>query len=607
MSLFKKIASGGTKKSEHPGGPGKSIKGRKYIKWVVIVIVIIIAVMTVRNFINGRRNYNTAAITTENVKVETRDIQKVLSSSGTVAPLSTYEVRTLVEGEILAADFEEGDQVEESDILYQITTDDLDSKIDSAKTSVTRASDDYNKAVESYEKAAEDYQEALDDYNKAKEDEGNPNVTADVAGTITVLSAEVGDTIQAGTQIANVYDNSSMLLEVPFLSSEVDSILVGEEAEVELTDSFEVLVGTVTKVSSLEQVLSGNRLVKMVTIKVENPGGLTSSNTATASIGSLYSSSDGTFKPLEDTVILAGKSGEITRLNIEEGSKIKVGDILFVLSEDSVESSLDNYEKNLDSADSALDNATSQMENAKEAIEDAESSLQDQIDMKTDYSVTAPISGQVIRKDVLVGDTISSNSSLCVIYDLSALTFEMYIDELDVLSVKVGQEVDITADALEGVEISGVVTNISLESTSNNGVTQYPVTVRIDETGDLLPGMNVTGEIIIEKVEGVLAVPADALMRGDLVYVADESVTEAVGDVPAGYRSVEVETGLSDGDYIEIKSGLNGDEEVYVVRATGTTETIMMPGQFNQEMPNGQTRPSGSVFGGGGGTRPQSQ
>jgi HlyD family secretion protein len=163
----------------------------------------------------------------------------------------------------------------------------------------------------------------------------------------------------------------------------------------------------------------------------------------------------------------------------------------------------------------------------------------------------------------------------------------MFVDELDVMSVEVGQEVDVTADAFEDVEISGVVTNISLVSTANQGVTQYPVTVKISEVGNLLPGMNVTGEIIIQKAEGVLAIPSDALMRGDVVFVADASVTEAVGDVPAGFKEVAVETGITDGDYIEVKSGLAGTEEVYVKRISEAVQT-MMPG-MNFEM-QGETR-----------------
>ena len=105
------------------------------------------------------------------------------------------------------------------------------------------------------------------------------------------------------------------------------------------------------------------------------------------------------------------------------------------------------------------------------------------------YTITAPISGQVITKSVKEGDTISRNSgssdtTLAVIYDLSSLTFEMSVDELDVHSVQVGQKVSVTADALEGQTFTGTVTNVSLESVQSNGVTNYPVTVTMDETGD---------------------------------------------------------------------------------------------------------------------------
>ena len=58
---------------------------------------------------------------------------------------------------------------------------------------------------------------------------------------------------------------------------------------------------------------------------------------------------------------------------------------------------------------------------------------------------------------------------------------------------RVGQKVEVTADALEGQTFTGTVTNVSLESAYSNGVTTYPVTVTMDEMGDLLPGMNVDG------------------------------------------------------------------------------------------------------------------
>ncbi|MDF2587208.1 MAG: secretion protein HlyD family protein [Anaerocolumna sp.] len=593
----------------------KKFRWKKLLGWVAILLVIVIAsrVIFVR-FIENRIQKTSAETTIETANVETRDIQVVLSSSGTVQPLNTYEVSTLVEGEVIAADFEEGDQVEKGDALYQIATDTLDSQIETSETSVSRAEKEYDKAIESLSDKQEKYNEALEDYQEAAKEYGALEVTATASGTIKNVLVKEGDSIQNGTQIAEVYDNSYMLLVVPFNASEINSTYVGKKAEVEITDSFESLEGEITKVSNTTEVLSGNRVVKTVTIKVKNPGGLTTTNTATASVGDLYSSSEGTFKVLEETTIKADKNGKIDVLNIEEGSTIKEGETILTLTSDSVEDQLESYKNALENAEDAIENAKDSVENAEDSIEDAKSNLEDVIDSKTDYSVTAPISGQVIRKDTLVGDTISKNNTMCVIYDLSALEFEMSIDELDVMSVKVGQEVNITADAIEGISFKGIVTNVSLESTNSNGVTQYPVTVRIDEPGDLLPGMNVTGEIILEEAKGVIAIPSDALMRGDVVYVADSTVTEAVGNVPKGFKEVKVETGLSDGDYIEIKSGLTGDEQLYVKRVSEAVQSMMPAGGFSMQGGFGdgsmggnsnRTRPSGGGnFGGGMGTMP---
>ena len=179
----------------------------------------------------------------------------------------------------------------------------------------------------------------------------------------------------------------------------------------------------------------------------------------------------------------------------------------------------------------------------------------------------------------------------------------MSIDELDIRKVKVGQKVAVTADAFEGQSFSGTVTNVSLESTYSNGVSTYPVTVTLDETGDLLPGMNVDGVITLEEANGVLAIPVDALMRGNRVYVKDETVTEQQGPVPAGFRSVEVETGLTNDSYVEIKSGLSEGDVVYVAESTASNVNsfMMMPaGGGGMGGPPGGSQGGGNRQGSGG-------
>ena len=199
-----------------------------------------------------------------------------------------------------------------------------------------------------------------------------------------------------------------------------------------------------------------------------------------------------------------------------------------------------------------------------------------------------------------MGDNITKNTSnttvLAVIYDLSSLTFEMSIDELDIKEVEVGQKVAVTADAYEGQTFSGTVTNVSLESTYSNGVSTYPVTVTMDEAGDLLPGMNVDGIITLDQAEDVLSIPVDALMRGNQVYIKDDTVTEQQGSIPAGFKAVEVETGLISDSYVEIKSGLSEGDTVYVAESSQSSDAVMM-------MPGGGMGggPGGGMGGGPGG------
>ena len=124
----------------------------------------------------------------------------------------------------------------------------------------------------------------------------------------------------------------------------------------------------------------------------------------------------------------------------------------------------------------------------------------------------------------------------------------MSIDELDISSVEVGQEVRITADAVEGKTYTGVVTEVSVAGTTSGGITTYPVTVRIDETDGLLPGMNVDAEIVISSADDVLAIPSAAVSRGDMVLVTANSpsaVNALDQEAPEGYVCLLYTSGQS--------------------------------------------------------------
>ena len=191
---------------------------------------------------------------------------------------------------------------------------------------------------------------------------------------------------------------------------------------------------------------------------------------------------------------------------------------------------------------------------------DAENTLEN-------YTITAPISGTIIQKNVQAGETVGSESAgasttpMCIIHDLRYLELTLNVDELEILSMQVGQEVEINADAIQGQTFRGVVTNVS-----SAGTTTYPVTIRIEDYGQLLPGMNATADIVVASVENALAIPSAAVIRGNYVLVTADSPSAANADpamtAPEGYVYVKVETGISDNDYIEVTGGLTEEDTV---------------------------------------------
>ena len=225
---------------------------------------------------------------------------------------------------------------------------------------------------------------------------------------------------------------------------------------------------------------------------------------------------------------------------------------------------------------------------------------------------------------ILGGDTLDSNkTSLAVVADMSSLTFTMQIDELDVQELSEGQRVVVTADAVEGKSFDGVITSIGIIGTSSSGVTTYPVEVVIEEYEGLLPGMNVTAEIITEEVTDTVRIPVAALSRGDLVLVTQEYAQQigaqqaqeegaaasaqpgeivTLGTEQQGYVWLKVESGLTDGEYVEITAGLEEGAQVYVSTSaqSGSESTQSGMGMGGMGMGAGMPAgmPSGDMSGG---------
>lgn len=525
----------------------KRKKSRKRLITIISIILVIAAGVSFF-YMRSRRFQPVSAGQYNIVRAEYRDIKDSLTGTGTLEPADSYEVKTLTSGDILKADFEEGDVVEKDMLLYEIDNSSIATNIETAEIALKESRNSYERKLEKLE---------------------DLSIKANDSGTVISLNVEVGDSVQSGQTIAVIRNSSVMSIAIPFGMEDAKSFSIGQEASVILDGSFQVLTGTVSKISSVNEIVSGGMLARQVTIDVNNPGGIQKGQMAAASVGAVDSIGNGTFTYKSESNVVAKVSGEVQKLNVSEGDFVKKNQVVATLESTSL---------------------NDEITNAKNSLRKAELSLENQYKSLNNYSIKSPISGTVIEKYYKKGDKAESGSTLCTIFDLSSLKMTLNIDELDISKISVGQKVNITSESIEGKAYEGIVTKVNINGTTTNGTTTYPITIEIAETEGLLPGMNVDAEIIIKSYEHVLTIPLQAVMRGNRVLVPSD-VADPNSNAPEGYKYVEVTTGVANNNYVEIVSGLSeGDEVAVQNRVANNNLGMMMGGSMggNQGEMNGQ-------------------
>ena len=520
---------------ENTGGENKVFHFIKTHKKRCIAVVAAAAVL-VAVIVPRKSRSASADLAYTQEKLGRRDIVNVYDGSGTINAADSYTVKSLVTGTVLTADFELGDSIEKGDILYTIDISDVENNLASAQLSVEQAQRNYDDAADMQ------------------------NVRTRISGEVSSFAVAAGDAVQAGQTVATIRDTSVMLLAVDFPAAEAQSFVAGQAAQVMPDTTFEVLNGTIRSVSGANPAGDASLMTCTVTIAVPNAGSLTTAQAAVAQVNGVSSLNSAHFTYQREETVAAAASGTVSELCVKEGSTVRQDDVILRITG----KDLDKQTKN--AADS-LRAAELQMSSAEKTI--------------SHYTIDAPISGTIVDKKVKAGDKLSANDTamqnLCTIYDMSHLEMKLNVDELKIRSLEVGQEVDITADAVPGETYKGVISSILVAGTTANGSTSYPVTVRIDDMGELLPGMNATAKITTASVKNVLALPNAALVRGSYVLVTKDSPSAANAETsmtaPDGYVYVKVTTGISDDDYIEVKSGLQeGDTIAYDNSSVSATD-----------------------------------
>ena len=365
----------------------------------------------------------------------------------------------------------------------------------------------------------------------------------------------------------------------------------------------------------------------------------------------------GTIEPVETVEVGTQVSGKVETIYVDFNSEVKKGDLLCELDKLTLNESVSRAKANLESAESQLKYAKSSFERTKQLYENKAATLADFEAAQNTYTqaqmskknaqaqydqakvdlgyadIYSPIDGVVLDRAVEVGQTVAASFSTPTLFtlanDLTRMQVEANVDEADIGQVAVNQKVTFTVDAYPDDVFNGTVNQIRMKPTTTSNVVTYTVIIGAPNPDlKLFPGMTASVTIVTEEQTG-LAVPAEAFtftpdeqvmkeMTKNMEKPDDKDMRPAPPQ-PTGSKIASmvwiksgndimprpVNTGMSDGAYTIITSGVaDGDSVVlsaqYVETETDkkTGENPFMPGppgknnnKSNNKVPSGPGGP----------------
>jgi macrolide-specific efflux system membrane fusion protein len=249
---------------------------------------------------------------------------------------------------------------------------------------------------------------------------------------------------------------------------------------------------------------------------------------------SVFVSTTGVVEPQNRLELKPAVSGRIEEILVREGDRVSTGQVLARMS--STERA------------TLLDAARSQ----------GEETLRHWEEVYKATPIISPIDGEVIVRAVEPGQTVATTTPVLVLSD--RLIVKAQVDETDIGKIKIGQKAVISLDAYPETRITAAVDHIAYESETVNNVTIYEVDILPDKVPPVFrSGMSANVEITEQSRQHVLTLPEPAIKR--MKKKTFVLVSRGPGKEP---ERREVELGLSDGERVEIVSGLSGDEQVLV-------------------------------------------
>ena len=540
-----------------PAGPAKKpIKKRKKGRWKgLLALVLILAVLGGGGWALWKFVLSPAPVDQGDIYSQTAyigSIQSTVQGSGNAKAKESATITLTEGGEVREVFVSAGEAVTAGQPLYTIYS-------EAAEKAVTTARD----KVDSLNK----------DLRKLQEQVADLVVKAPFSGKLTNVKEFTSDEdVSSGTEICTLVNDTKLKLSLYFSYAYDGKISVGQAVNVSIPAVMKDFTGKVEKINKVSYISPEGAVHFEVVVVFDNPGTLTAGMDASASVSladgsTAYPYASAKTEYYETRTITTKASGPLVSSSLLNYANVTAGTPLVTLGSDSLNDDI---------------------QAKQEEIADAQSALADAQKALANFNAVSPIDGTVTSCNLVEGQEVKSGDTVIMISNTSTMLVTIDVDDRNISFIKPGDMVDLT-DYNDNL-FTGTVTSIDMsKAESSNGMTNYPVILTVDNMdGSLIEGSYLQYSFVTSQSDDCVLIPGSAVksvMDTDgnaqtVVFVhADARPENAIDlDLPEvqegerrtypteaeGYWPVPVEIGISDTNNVEIKSGVEDGQEVFV-------------------------------------------
>ena len=307
----------------------------------------------------------------------------------------------------------------------------------------------------------------------------------------------------------------------------------------------------------------------------------------------------GTIEPVTSVDVGTQVSGIVSKLYVDYNSVVKAGDVIAELDRTNLISELSSAQANLKSAQSDLNYQKTNYERYQILYDKGLISANDYEQARLSYikaqqtvthhkesvkkaqtnlgyaTITSPIDGVVLKKEVEEGQTVASSFNTPTLFtiarDLTDMRVIADVDEADIGEVKEGQRVKFTVDAFPNDTFHGTVTQVRQQATTESNVVTYEVVISApNQDLKLKPGLTANVVIYTLEVPNVLAIPSKALRfkpseamlnKGETIIDTDNPVKVWTKE-GTNLKAIAIQTGVTNGTLTQVTNGLQAGAKI---------------------------------------------